>query len=156
MLGPDDRDCAHCNRRASHSAEVLRILDLIERDDQGSLAEHEVSDGRNVQLRRKRNRPLMADTTSEAVEVGARDTLDRRAMVDSKPNKRRHRRDFARIGFYENSSQLWAVSTNRLAHWLEAADHALMQHGRRCAARAGTGHPIPRTSVSGISGKRRG
>jgi len=87
MFGPNNRGRAHSDRRANDSPEVLRVLDLVERDDEGLLVQGEVFNAPDAQARGKCNRPLVANAVRETVEVRARDTFDGRAMVGRKPNK---------------------------------------------------------------------
>src|SRR4051812_17163804 len=83
MLGPDDRGRAERDCRPDHGAEVLRVLDLVEGDEQRIAREvaREIVDADDDQVGRISDRPLMTSAFRRAIELAARDLGDRRAAI---------------------------------------------------------------------------
>src|SRR5262245_45219222 len=84
MLGPEDRARPERYRRANHRTEVLRVLDLVEREDNGAGIAHLGRDGierDDGEVGRVRRGSLVASSLAEPIEIRPRDTLDRGSAI---------------------------------------------------------------------------
>ena len=161
--GQIDRRGPEGDRGADDGAEVLRILDLVEGDDDGlrvlgQALEHDLERDQR-QVGRVRDRALMPRASCHAIELEAIDARHRRAAALCEARDRIDLR--AALPHEVDLLELVAVDTDRLANRLESRDqpHALALAFHHCLPACATpaiALAIARAAASGSSASRMG
>src|ERR1700722_7274972 len=154
MLRPQHRGRPHRDRRAQHGTEVLRILYLVESDEERLRVHGQRVERLEAQAWGEGQRALMANAARESVELRARGPLDTRAVIVCEASQGLElRRLFASARFDEDSLESLSVGTDGLAHGLNARDETTAQPAFPAAA---TSSAMRRAAASGSAASRMG
>lgn len=120
MLGPQDCVGPHRNRGANDRAEVLRIFELVEGDDESIVVERCFFELHQRKFGSYRDGSLMASPFGHLVELGTRNALHFRPLIFGEASDRVQLRGVP--FFNENTLDTSTVSTDRFAYRLEAGN----------------------------------
>src|SRR5688500_639494 len=120
MLAPDHRCATERDGASHHGAEVLRILDTVERDpEQRGLAE-QTSDGGELELRCEGDGALMHPALAHAIEDGPAHALDLQSLIGCVPRQGFEARLIPTL--HDHSRERRAMAPHGLAHGLQTDD----------------------------------